>query len=137
MKEKNKGLIIKYLIPFVIGLVAAFGTMWARGIFNLSAPNEIISLISDGFFIVGMLFTAFGLLLWISTTGVLDIISYGFKSLIVLFTLSKKKPGGGGFYEYKVKQKEKRRPVPFETLWVGLIFIAISFILVLMYYNVK
>ena len=137
MKEKNKGLIIKYLVPSLLGLLTAFGIMWARGIFDISAPDKIISLISDGFFTVGMLFTGIGLLLWISTTGVLDIISYGFKSLIVLFTLAKKKPDEGGFYEYKIRQKEKRRPVPFQILWVGLIFIVIAGVLVFMYYNVK
>ena len=136
MKEKNKSLLLKYLIPTVIGLITAFGIMYALGIFQKTDPAEIAGLISDGFFVVGMLFTGFGLLLWISSTGVLDIVTYGFKSVLMLFTPINKRPNKGGFYEYKLEQKEKRRPVPFQILWVGICFIFASFAFVVIYYNV-
>jgi hypothetical protein len=88
-----------------------------------------IQAISDGFCVAGMMFTGFGALMWISTTGVLDIIGYGFKSLLYLFTPMQKDRDEGGFYEYKLQKKEKRKGVPFEYLWLGVGMVIVSLIL--------
>ena len=85
--------------------------------------------LSDGFFVTGLIFTGFGLLLWISTTGVLDIITYGFKSLLYLFTPYQKSKDEGGFYEYKLQKKAKRKEVPFEYLWIGVALVIVSMII--------
>lgn len=90
-----------------------------------------IQAVSDGFCVAGMMFTGFGALMWISTTGVLDIIGYGFKSLLYLFTPMQKDRDEGGFYEYKLQKKEKRKGVPFEYLWLGIGMVVVSFILAL------
>jgi hypothetical protein len=95
------------------------------------AEMPVMQAVSDGFFVTGLIFTGFGLLLWISTTGVLDIITYGFKSLLYLFTPYQKSKDEGGFYEYKLEKAAKRKAVPFEYLWLGLGWIVVSFILAL------
>ena len=87
--------------------------------------------LSDGFCVAGMMFTGFGLIMWISTTGVLDIIGYGFKSVLYLFTPLQKDKDEGGFYEYKLEKKEKRKAVPFEYLWIGAGMLILSFIFAL------
>ncbi len=84
---------------------------------NDSIP--VIWAVSDALFVVGLINFGFGALLWISTTGFFDILAYGFKSLIYLFTPIKKNRDEGGYYEYKVAKKEKRKKVPFEVLWIG------------------
>lgn len=75
---------------------------------------------SDALFVVGFLNFGIGALIWISTTGFFDILAYGLKSVIYLFTPIKKDMSKGGYYEYKMEKKEKRKKVPFETLWIGL-----------------
>lgn len=115
-------------------------TLWARRAATLAAdivlavviaiyrynnpPAELESIpvmwaASDALFVVGFLNFGFGALLWISTTGFFDILGYGFKSLIYLFTPIKKNRDEGGYYEYKMAKKEKRKKVPFEVLWIG------------------
>ncbi len=76
--------------------------------------------VSDALFVVGFLNLGIGALIWISTTGFFDILAYGLKSVIYLFTPIKKDVSKGGYYEYKMEKKEKRKKVPFETLWIGL-----------------
>ena len=88
-----------------------------------------IQALSDGFCVAGMVFVGFGALMWISTTGVLDIIGYGFKSVLYLFTPMQKDKDEGGFYEYKLQKKEKRKGVPFEYLWLGVGMVIVSLIL--------
>lgn len=88
-----------------------------------------IQALSDGFCVAGVMFTSFGALMWISTTGVLDIIGYGFKSVLYLFTPMQKDKDEGGFYEYKLQKQAKRRGVPFEYLWLGVIMVIVSLIL--------
>ena len=92
--------------------------------------NEFQAL-SDGFFIVGFLNLAFGLLLWISTTGIFDILSYGLKAALYLFTSKRKDKDEGGYYEYKMRKNQKRKAVPFETLWIGAGMIVVGIILFL------
>ena len=87
--------------------------------------------LSDGFFIVGFLNLAFGLLLWISTTGIFDILSYGLKAALYLFTSKRKDKDEGGYYEYKMRKNQKRKAVPFETLWIGAGMIVVGIILFL------
>lgn len=137
MKENVKNSIKKYLIAIILAGGASFGIMSARGLFSLESASAIVACISDGFFVAGFLFAGVGALIWLSSTGTLDIISYGFKSLLVLFTPYKKKVGEGGFYEYKVRQKEKRKGVPFQILWVGLGYVLLSLMFTLIYYNIK
>ena len=139
MENKHKKLIT-WAIAGVVSLIAILLVTSFRmktPIYDMSQtpPVQIqmpvIQAVSDGFFVAGLMFTGFGLLLWISTTGVLDIITYGFKSLLYLFTPYQKSKDEGGFYEYKLEKRAKRKSVPFEYLWLGLGWIVVSFILTL------
>ena len=94
------------------------------------------SCISDGFFVVGLIFAGIGLLLAISSTGIFDMLGYAFKSLIYLFTPMTIDRSQGGFYEYKMRKKEQRRAVPLYILWVGIAFIVIALVILGVYYVV-
>lgn len=137
MKENVKNSLKKYLVAIILAGVAAFGIMSARGLFSLDNAPAVMACISDGLFVAGFLFAGIGALIWLSSTGTLDIISYGFKSLLVLFTPYKRRIGEGGFYEYKVKQREKRKGVPFQILWVGLGYVLLSLLFTVIYYNIQ
>ncbi len=124
---KNKKLI-KWLVAVAVvfgGSLVAFAWRYNNFPTDILPPdgmeiNQVMWALSDGFFIVGMLCTCLGLLMWISTTGALDMITYGFKSLLYLFTPYQKDKDEGGFYEYKLAKKEKRKAAPLEYLFLGL-----------------
>ena len=133
-ENKIKKLLIKYGITTLIGVAIAFAIMCGRGVLAAASVAAAMGYISDGFFVVGMLYTGFGLLLAISSTGVFDMLGYAFKSLIYLFTPMRIDRGQGGFYEYKMRKKEQRKAVPLYILWVGLAFIALAGIFVAVYF---
>ena len=137
MKEKNKSSsLIKNLVVIIVGLALAFGISCWRGVFELKEVAKIISAISDGFFVIGMLYFGFGLMLVIVNEGILDIIGFGFKSLVYLFSPRRLDRDSGGYYEYKMAQKEKRAQSPVSTgiIWIGLAFILIAIALLVIYY---
>ena len=139
MKENNKGkTLIKYLTVTLSGLAVAFAIAYWRGLFEVEGAAKVISTISDGFFVIGMLYFGFGLMLLIVNEGILDIIGYGFKSLVYLFTPRRLDRDSGGYYEYRMRKKEQRaqKPVSKNIIWIGLAFIVISVILVIVYYNI-
>lgn len=133
MDENKKKKIIKLAVSIGTALIAAVIVF----VWRLNNPPfdmekmPVMQALSDGFFAVGIVLVGFGALMWVSTTGVLDIITYGFKSLIYLFTPFQKERGTGGFYEYKLEKKAKRKAVPFESLWIGLGMLVLSFIFML------
>lgn len=129
MDQEKKTKLIKRIVTLVCDLVLA-GVIAYWRFTNQPVDYEINLLyaLSDGFFIVGFANLGFGALLWIGTTGIFDIISYGFKSLLYLFTLRKKDRDEGGYYEYKIRKAENRKPVPFETLWIGAGMIVLGII---------
>ncbi len=127
--EKKTNKLVKYLTPTSIGVALSLAIMYIRGLFEQTELYYIFMYLSDGFFVTGILYVGFGLLLIAANEGVLDIISYGFKSLLYLFTPIRKDPAQGGYYEYKIRQKEKRKGVPYHILVIGGAFLvpAIAF----------
>ena len=71
MEKKN---IIRLIIQIAIGLIIAVGVMTSQGAFaeGVSVADRILA-IGNGFSVIALLYISFGLLVWISTTGVLDI----------------------------------------------------------------
>ena len=92
---------------------------------------------SDGCFVSAVLFAGMGCLFWVSTTGFFDIFSYGFKSLLVLFSPLKRIKEHPHYYEYKCEKDAKRegKPLTHTTLFVGIGMVALSLICLALYYN--
>jgi len=94
--------------------------------------------LSDGCFVTGMLAVGLGALIWISTTGFFDIMSYGvvygLRAFIGLFGANRK-PNGKDFYTYKLEKDEKRGKPRYVLLITGIAFIAVSAFLLFVYYG--
>ncbi|MGM9632420.1 MAG: DUF3899 domain-containing protein [Eubacteriales bacterium] len=127
-KIQNRKRLIRYAVTAGADLVLALVLSYARyKSFDESIKGTpLFQGLSDGFIVVGFFNFAFGVLLWIASTGTLDIITYAIKAAVWFIIPIKRSTGLGDYYEYKVKQKEKRKGIPFETIWIGLAFIAIS-----------
>ncbi len=129
MKFKDK--LIKYGVPALIGLALSVAVMYidesrVKSIEGISFAEMVFMCLSDGFFVTGILYVGFGLLLFAAHEGIFDIISYGFKSVLYLFTPLKKDPDAGGYYEYKMKKKESRKAIPYHVIAIGAAFIILA-----------
>ena len=100
MEKKN---IIRLIIQIVIGLIIAVGVMTSQGAFaeGVSAADRILA-IGNGFSVIALLYISFGLLVWISTTGVLDIFSFALQKGAHFLIPFSTREANGKFYEFKV-----------------------------------
>lgn len=133
---------LKYLIAFLSGLLAVFLMALMRGIFadtymDLVLQKELpmtsmqqVRILSDAFFIVGMLMTLFAAILFVSMEGAFDGIAYAVKSLTWAFRI--RDPYGykhQSFADYKAAKAAKARPPLLYMLIIGLLFVGVAAIL--------
>ncbi len=86
--------------------------------------TQSLMLLSDACLLPGVILLGVGGLLFVSGTGMFDIISYTLMSITG--------GGGVGYYEYKCERKSrKRNPAP--TLFVGVGFLILSIVFGLIY----
>ena len=116
-----------FFVSLVIGTVISVVVSLFRGVGAGKTAAENLIGFSAGFFVTGVLFAGIGGLLIISTaTDFFDMLTYGFKSLVVLFTPFKNPKDHPRFYDYKQIRKEKRGEVKTFLLFAGLALIALS-----------
>ena len=133
----NKNTLISLLVQLLIASGIALAVAVNQG-FSLQGQLFLnCRFLSDGFFVSTVIFLGLGLLLWISTTGFFDIFSYGFKSLLVLFTPLKKASEHPHYYEYKCEKDATRssKHINYTVLWAGLICLGLSLLALLLYYQ--
>ena len=126
--------IWKTLITAGVASVIAFLVMVARNIFNVTAIHEIMKALCDGFFVSGILFVCFGLLVVASNGGTFDMIKYGVSSLFALFMKDLTKRKYRTFYDYRKAMQENQRSFGYLVV-VGVVFVAISVVFLLLYLN--
>lgn len=131
----NKKTVISTLVQLAIAsaiavMIAIYQGLGAEMYWNMRC-------LSDGFFFSAVLFVGFGLLIWISGTGFFDIFSYGFKSLLMLFSPLKRAKEHPHYYEYKCEKAAKRegKVSMLSTLVTGVIALVASLILLALYYH--
>lgn len=101
-----------------------------------TGAQRVMMGISDGLMAAGVCYAGVGLMVWISTTGFFDMISYGFSSLWVMFTPFKNPKNHPRFYDYKQAKMEKRKKSRTPVLYVGLAFLAAAALFAGLYYLV-
>ena len=133
----NKKTIISLAGQLCIGLLIAGYTAAKQGFAWAGESYLNCRYLSDGCFVSAVFFIGMGGLFWISATGFFDIFSYGFKSLLVLFSPLKAIKEHPHYYEYKCEKDAKRegKPITYTTLIVGFAMLAASLICLALYYN--
>lgn len=124
MNEKGrKGT--PFLIAAAAGIVLSVAIALLRGMGGGKTAAENAGILSDGFFITGVLMAGVGALLAISAkTDFFDMLSYGVKSLVVMFTPFRNPAKHPRFYEYKLQRQQNRKPAKMFLLFAGLLMIA-------------
>lgn len=140
----------KYLIQLAVGLLLSVVVMQSRGAFGASASAaQRILAVADGLSVTALIYLSMGTLLWAATTGIFDIFSFAFKKAAHAFIPGMIHDEIGGFYDFKVKKqhdrktKEERRieagigaKSELSTLLVGVVFLALSLIMSVVWYQI-
>ncbi len=123
----------KYLITTIIGLLMALLIMVSKDIFNKTEPVEIFHILSDAFFVPGIMLTGFGLLVMASNGGTFDMLVYGTKLFFGLFKPVWEK-NNESFFEYREKKRSKKKSYGYLII-VGVGFIIVTIIMYYFYYK--
>ena len=151
-KEEKRKKLLGLVALAVVGLLFVAGIAWYS--YRMSAPDtavntafyelggtapvqsqRVMTALSDGCFIVGVLLTSLGCLTWISTTGFFDMLFYGLHGLVSLlpFKAPKKRKA---FYDFKVERAGKRKAPLNAALLVGVAYLLLAVIFTVLFYNV-
>lgn len=84
MKQETKVILRKYAICFGIEALIAFLVIWSKGFFTQSTAVNI-QILSDAFFVPGVLVTLFAAMLYISGEGALIGIGFVLRNVVLTF----------------------------------------------------
>lgn len=136
MKQENKSLLIKYIICFSVASLMTVVVFWIRGFFTDNI-GENIQILSDGFFVSGVLMLAFAGMMFISDEGALIGIGFVLRSVAQIFIpMGRKNHEFYGKYRERVlaEKKAKRKNGDHCILIVGLAFLAIGIVFAVIWY---
>ena len=133
MKQEKKTLLIKYMICFAVASLITVAVFWSKGFFTDSLAVNI-QILSDGFFVSGILLTLFAALLFLSGEGALIGPGYVFRHTVLMWI-----PFGRLKHESYAKYRERRmakikKSTDHCILVVGLIFLFIGVVFTVIWY---
>jgi len=84
VKQETKDTLIKYAICFGVEVLIAFLVIWSKGFFTQRAAVNI-QILSDAFFVPGILMTLFAGMLYVSSEGALIGIGFVLRNVALAF----------------------------------------------------
>ena len=122
---KTKTNILPFLIALGAGTALAVVIALLRGMGSGNAAAVNAGIMSDGFFIVGVLTAGVGALMAIAgKTDFFDMLSYGGRSLLKLIPFVRQKTQT--FYDYKLEKQAKRKEPKWFLLFAGFVLIGLA-----------
>ena len=133
MKQNNKVTLTKYAICFGIECLIAFLVIWSKGFFTDSMAVNI-QILSDAFFVSGVLMTLFAGMMYVSGEGALIGIGFVLRNVVLAFI-----PMGRARHEKYAdyrdrKLSEAKKPGLSSILVTGLSFLLIGVVLTVIWY---
>ncbi len=122
----------KYAITLSIETVLVALLAWSKDILEQTAMVNIFHILCDCFFVVGVVVTGIGALVFVSNEGVFDGISYGLRAFANIFRKEVNR-NMESYYDYRTRRSENKFDFVF-LLICGLIFLAIA-VAMLMFYS--
>lgn len=134
MEQEKRSLLKKYLICFTVASLIALAIVWIKGFFTDSMAVNI-QILSDAFFVSGILLTCFAGLLYISGEGGLLGIGYAMKSVVEFFIPWARK-NHESYADYRARKTgEGKKSTDSCILVTGLVFLAIGVILTVVWHE--
>lgn len=135
MKKESKVTIRNYAICVGIEALIAFLVIWSKGFLVHSAAVNI-QILSDAFFVSGILMTLFALMMYISSEGALIGIGFVLRNVVLAFI-----PMGRARHElyadYRARKlSEAKKRSNSYVLVTGLIFLFIGIVFTVIWYTV-
>lgn len=124
----------KTLIDVIVGLVIAIGVCAWGGLFQAESLEDVLRILSDGFFVAAALLLGCGGLQWTYNGGVMDGLVYSFKTFFNRFRADYE-DRRQSFRDYR-EQREAKASTPKYLLYSGLIHLVISIAILLLYMTV-
>lgn len=122
-----------YVVTALIGIAVSVYVCLSRGIFGAETVADVITILSDAFFIPGAILLCMGLFLHASNEGIFNALSYGMKILGRSFRGKKdEKIINEEFHEYHARVSQKKTKIK-HFLLVGGVNVIISVIFVVIY----
>ena len=133
MKQETKDALIKYGICIGVEALVAFLVIWSKGFFTQSAAVNI-QILSDAFFVPGVLMTMFAGMAYIGSQGALVGISFVLRNAALTFIPMgrAKQERYADYRERKLRETKKRDNKA--ILVSGLIFLIIGAALTAIWY---
>ena len=133
MKQETKATLTKYAVCVGIEVLIAFLVIWSKGFFAHSAMVNI-QILSDAFFVSGILMTLFAGMLYVSGEGGLLGIGFVLRNVVLTFI-----PMGRAKHEKYIdyrtrKMAEAKKQNDSCILVTGLIFLAIGIVFTAIWY---
>ena len=119
------------MITLLVGFMAALLIVWLKDIFIQTEIVKIFHILTDAFFVVGVVTCSAGLLIFSTNEGTFDMLVYGVGSFIDLFRKTSKKKHET-FYDYRESKAGKKVKFGF-LLLCGVFFIAVAVVMYLFY----
>ena len=134
MKQETKTELGKYGICVGIEVLIAFLVIWSKGFFAHSLAVNI-QILSDAFFVAGILMTLFAGMMYVSGEGALIGIGFVLRNVILTFI-----PMGRARHEvyadYRARKLSKvKKSSNRYTLVTGLIFLFIGVVFTVIWYT--
>lgn len=134
MKENQKRALRNYCICVGIELLIAFLVIWSKGFFS-DRLSVNIQILSDAFFVPGILMTLYAAMMYVSSKGALIGVGFVLRNAVLTFI-----PMGRArqevyakYRERKLKEAKKRNN--HYALVTGLVFLLIGFIFTVVWYK--
>ena len=128
MKGNKLKLLWKYLICFGIMGIFTVSMLISLGFSFTNDLIDIYSNLADAFTVPGILMVLVGSLVWVSTTGFFDTLTFGVSILFKGLLPFKKGERFERFYDYKARKDEKRLTGYGFIVISGAIFLVIGII---------
>ena len=136
MEKEKRSLLIKYGICFGVASLITFIVFWIRGFFTDNIGVNI-QILSDGFFVSGILMTMFAGMLFVSGEGALIGIGFVLRNIVQAFTPMGRKNHEfyGKYRERKLAEKKAKKTSGDHCIVVtGLFFLAIGIVFTVIWY---
>lgn len=135
MTQETKRKLRNYGICFAVEAVIAFLVIWSKGFFTDSAAVNI-QILSDAFFVSGILMTLLAGMLYVSGEGALIGISFVMRNVVLAFV-----PMGRARHElykdYRARKlREAKKHNNHTMLITGLVFLVIGVAFTVIWYTV-
>ena len=133
MKEETRVTLIKYAVCFGVEALIAFLVIWSKGFFTDSTAVNV-QILSDAFFVPGILMTLLSGMLYVSGEGALIGIGFVLRNAVLAFI-----PMGRAKHEryadYRARKLGEMKKRNYSCILVtGLFFLIIGIILTSIWY---